>query len=174
MERQTFKFLYLGVADQLAVSGSMYSGVLFGFNNIETISKDYQGDYWFVSVGASTDFPGQPIQLGTGGTYISSIDHKIWGLEWYFSLGASLIDVIPIVDFEIGMGKSVEAGSPIYSYTNEQCRVNKGLLLADIITGVYSPVPGFNPSGELGMRGFGVVFALQYSMIYEEIHVNSH
>jgi hypothetical protein len=174
MERENFKFLYLGVADQLAFSGGIYSGVLLGFNNIDTMARDYQGEYWFASGGVGTDFPAQPIGLGTGGTYVSSIDHKIWGLEWYFSLGASLIDPIPVVDIEVGWGKSVHSEGSNFSYIMANGRVNKALLLADLITGVYSPVPGVNPSGELGMRAIGVVLALQYSMIYEEIYVNSY
>lgn len=174
MERQTFKFAYWGVADQVAISGTLYSGILFGFNNIETLSTAYQGDYWFVSGGVSTDFIGQPIQIGTGATYVSSIDNKIRGIEWYFSLGVSVVDPILIVDFEAGMGKSVDVQGASYSYVMANGRINQTLLLADIITGFHSPVPGFNPSGELGMRGIGVLLALQYSMIYEEIHVNSY
>jgi hypothetical protein len=174
MERQVFSFWYLvGVADQMiAVTAVEYHGVAFGFNSAESVSEDYFGPYWFLSAGVGTDFPGQPVGLGTGVTHFASMDYKIWGLSQYFSVGASAIDVIPGLDFAGGAGKylSPEWQSTLY-YNPHTKRVNQARLMNDITFGIGSPAIIPLPSNL--MRTHGITYAVFWSWIFEEINIHS-
>jgi RHS repeat-associated protein len=173
MERHLFNFFYLGVADQfIAVTATEYHGVAFGFNSSERLAEDYFGPYWFVSVGVGTDFPGQPVGLGTGVTHFAAFDYKIWGMAQYFSMGASAIDVIPGVDIEFGAGKYLRPkGDPVTYFDENTKRVHQSRLINDITFGLGSPAVIPVPSNLF--RTHGLAYALYWSWIFEEINIHS-
>jgi RHS repeat-associated protein len=170
MERQVFTFEYINFGDQLGASASEYAGIAWGFDNVESVAKNYSGEYWFLSLGVSTDFPGQPVQLGTGATHFASTNYRIWGFAWYFSIGAT-IDPIPVGDIEIGFGKSVTTHLAPTTYSDTRRVINPSQLRDDITLGRGSPL--IVPLPNVLARGLGIEFATYWSWIYEEIHSKS-
>jgi hypothetical protein len=166
MEKGRFSYETVSLAIEAGGSAMVYHGLVFGFNNVESIKDKYRGPFWFVSGGAS----GFGI-LGTGVNYFRAIDDvggELWGISQYYSAGISYPPLT--LDLTGGMGLS----TPIWSRSYLRYGgVNKWELMRDITIDPDSPVWGgfFLPSAL--MKGPALVLAQYYSRIYNEIHLES-
>jgi len=167
MEKGRFSYETVSLAIEAGLSAMVYHGLVFGFNNVDSIKDKYKGTFKFGSIGASTPY----INVGTGVNYFRSIDGiggELWGFSQYYSVGISY-PPIPL-DLTVGLGLSTPLWSKSYLKFGG---VNKWELMRDIDIGPDSPVWGgfFLPSAL--MKGHGIVLAYHFSWIYNEIHLES-
>jgi RHS repeat-associated protein len=172
MEQQVFENEFYGLSDSLVnqVTGFDNYGLAYGFESNSDIATDYMGPFGYGSLGMSPPFPG--VIIGGNVTYSFSLAPlgKMFVAANYWSIGVG-DDLIPILD--IGVGVSVTRrpiGSKV-SYTDGH-KVNKAILLHDILSGNHSPqMLQFQQLTSI-YRPIGVAAALYFSWLYDEVHSN--
>jgi hypothetical protein len=170
MEKGFFGYETLGITFDMGVSVMAYHGLVYGFNNVDSIESKYRGQFWFVSAGVSTEFPFPTPNVGTGVNYFRSVDGELSGISQYYSAGLSILSLIPI-NLAGGGGTSTPLWSK--SYINSAGVLNSSRLLDDIAADPASPVwPAIILPSAL-FKAHGMVLATHYSRIYREMHDGS-
>jgi len=160
MQKGKFSFETVNLAVQAGVAAMVYHGLVFEFNNVETIEDKYRGVFQYLSAGAS----GFNI-VGTGATVFFAYGDELWGISQYYSIGLS-------IGITLTYGEGIS--TPIWSKSYLRYGgVNKWELMRDITIDPDSPVWGgfFLPSSLI--KGIGIEYASYYSWIYNEIHLES-
>jgi RHS repeat-associated protein len=153
MERQSFVYTGVTVTDLLGLSGAVYDGYAYGFDNWATAAEDYSG--WFLT--GNLGVSGGPSYLnvgvrGTGGIvgFVSLPDPRlIYGGATYWGVSAGFDAVtIPLVVADVGPDLGVAAtfysavGFPKRYYTipdatkpGRRRLTHLSLMLNDILNG---------------------------------------
>jgi hypothetical protein len=171
MEKGLFSYETASITFDASISAMVYHGVVFGFNNIDSIEEGYKGPFWFVSGGVSAEFPFPTPSIGTGVNFFHSLSGEIWGVSQYYSVGGgiSLLSGFSLAG-GVGLTNHIWSRQPYLKAGSADYAKLSGNIIAD----PDSPVvfAAFTvPSN--AVKGIGLVQAAHWSWIYNEIHVNS-
>jgi hypothetical protein len=172
MEKGLFSYETASITLDASVSAMVYHGVVFGFNNVDSIKEGYRGPFWFVSGGVGADFPFPSPSIGTGVNFFHSLSGEIWGVSQYYSVGATLTTLTPGMSLAGGVGLTTSIWSRQPYLKSGSADYDK--LSRDILIDPDSPIVLAAisvPSN--AVKGIGIVQAAYWSWIYNEIHVNS-
>lgn len=167
MEKGLFDYETVGLnLLEASITAMEYHGVVFGFNNVDTIEGKYKGPYFFGSGGVNSG-----VGLGVGVNAFVSFDGELWGLSQYYSIGAS-ISLFEGFSFSEGVGlSSWHPGYQKVDYIGGDEKVKVPSLINNITLDADSPAVIPAPSNLV--KADGIALAYHYSWIHDEIYVNS-